>query len=1106
MKNRTTIRRIMLACIIQTAVFMQLLATNSIVSNLNEPTPEQIQSKQINGTVKDESGETLPGVTVSVKGIASGSITDGNGRFSLKLPERATILVFSFIGMKTQEVEIAGKSIINVTLESSSVNLQEVVAVGYGTMKRSDLTGAVSSVGSKEIATSGATTLEQALSGRTAGVVVNAADNAPGAGMTIQIRGANSISASSAPLYVIDGFPVEGAYNSGGNGTLTASSPLSNIDPNDIESIDILKDASATAVYGARGANGVVIITTKSGKDGKVKVSFNANYGVQHMANKNIYEPGDTKFYAQAQHDRWFPYDKRVTPTSTNTYYKWWDVVPYASPDTVNTNWMDAITRQGSTQNYNISMSGGNNKGNYMASIGYYNTQGIIKATDASRYTGSFKAEGSPNAWLKLSFNNSFALSENNGTVTVNAVDGSSAGAGILSQVIKAIPLVPLNSVTLTNLDSDGNLMIGSPLEVLNKVKMNRQTLESRTNFGISLTPMKGITIRSTLGLSKNKTDIKSYAPSTTSWGALYNGRATISTFEYASWLNENTINYYKWNKNYQITALAGFSQQYNTKFNTSMESTNFANETLGYNNIGIGSSVAIPSSYSEDFLLLSYFGRLNFNFREKYLLTATIRADGSSKFAQNNKWGYFPSFSFAWRAGEERFIKNLGIFDNLKVRAGWGETGNPNIAPYQSLTNYGLTKYSSGSAFITGTYPINIGNPNLKWETSIQSNVGIDFAVLKSRLTVTVDAYLKQTKDLLLTGDIPASTGFSTYLYNAGSIENEGIEIAINGVILDGPFKWTASLNNTINRNKVTSLGSLISDDKIIIYDNNKSNYNTAMLKIGQPIGLWYGYQTDGLWQQSDFTWNNMLNKYVLNKDANGNTPAAVTGAQPGQWKFKDISGPSGVPDGKIDAYDKGIIGNSQPKFTGGLNNRIEYKNFDLTVFFEWSVGRDIYNANTRHFTGVQTGMQNTMKFDYWKPIQYPLDASGNEIRTITDANGNIVPNILPGGEGNINARYPLDGQPLIDMHDGYIEKNISYLRIKNLMLGYNFDSKLVKRLSISSLRIYANILNLYTFTNYSGYDPNVNTQDLNGLRPGYDLNSYPLSQTFMIGLSANF
>ena len=652
--------------------------------------------------------------------------------------------------------------------------------------------------------------------------------------------------------------------------------------------------------------------------------------------------------------------------------------------------------------------------------------------------------------------------------------------------------MLPLNTTTISSADTDGNLTIGSPLELVNKVKMNRQTLESRTNLGITITPFDGLSIRSTVGMNRSSVDYKSYAPSTTSWGAMYNGRAQISNTTTTSLLNENTVTLDQKFGKHKFNVLAGYSQQYNSKFSSAMESTNFSNEVLGYNNISVGASPSIPSTLAEDFLLLSYFGRFNYNYADRYLITSTYRADGSSKFAQNNKWGNFPSFSFAWRAGEEKFIKNLGLFDNLKLRAGWGQTGNPNIISYQSLTNYGLTKYTSGTSFITGTYPINVGNPNLKWETSIQSNIGIDVAILKSRLSITVDAYLKQTKDLLLNGDVPGSTGFNSYLYNAGSIENKGIEVAINAVILDGPFKWTASVNNSLNRNKVTSLGSLVSQDWMVV--PGTSNWNSTMLKVGQPIGLWYGYQTDGLWQQSSFTWNNTTGKYDLKPGADGILPAAVTGAQPGQWKFKDISGPNGVPDGKIDAFDKGIIGTSQPKFTGGMNNRFEFMNFDLTVFLEWSVGRDMYNANMRHFTGVQTSSQNTITFDYWKPIQYQLDPVTHlETTTVLDP-------------GNINAQYPLDGQPLIDMHDGYIEKNVSYLRVKNLSLGYTFKSKILKMLNLNSLRMYANIMNLYTFTNYSGYDPNVNTQDLNGLRPGYDLNSYPMAKTYMMGLSVNF
>ena len=365
MRNTLTIRTILLFCVIQLSVFSPTMSSG-LANAASLDSQQQTTKIIISGVVKDASGLPLPGVTVAVKGTTIGTMTDINGIYTIKLSEKAAKLSFSFVGMKSQEIAIGSRSIINVTLESVSHELQEVVAIGYGTQRRSDLTGSVASLSSKDIASSGATTIEQALSGRAAGVIVNAADNAPGAGMTIQIRGANSISASSAPLYVIDGFPVEGAYSSGNNGTLTASSPLSNIDPNDIESIDILKDASATAVYGARGANGVVIITTKSGKDGKVKVSFNANYGVQQMANKNTYVPGDTKFYAQAQHDRDFLFDKRIaTPTSSSYGYQWWNVAPYSSPDSTNTNWLDAVTRTGNTQNYNISMSAGSNKGNY---------------------------------------------------------------------------------------------------------------------------------------------------------------------------------------------------------------------------------------------------------------------------------------------------------------------------------------------------------------------------------------------------------------------------------------------------------------------------------------------------------------------------------------------------------------------------------------------------------------------------------------------------------------------------------------------------------------------------------------------------------------------
>lgn len=1045
------------------------------------------QTISVSGKVTDESGEPLPAVTIVVKNTTQGTVTMVDGSFTLSNVPANEVLVFSFIGMKTQEVQVDGKTTFNVTLQQDAIGIEEVVAVGYGTMKKTDVTGSVVSVRSDEIVASGGATIEQALVGRAAGVAINTSDNAPGAGLEIKIRGTSSINASSAPLYVVDGFPIEGEFNSGGNLESTGQSVLTGIDPNDIESIDILKDASATAIYGARGANGVVIITTKSGKEGKMKVSFNASYGVQSMI--DAYEALDAAGYAKWQHDRSFPFDKRIEEPDPENVPKWWDYEAYSHPDTTNTNWMDEIIQMGETQNYNVSLSGGNNKGNYLASVGYHNTKGIVKETDFSRYTANFKALGNPNHWMELAFNTRFSYTENNGTVTVNS-GAPGASAGIIQQAIRTNPLKAPGDEFIIEDGGTTDGVDGNPLSTVENVDMLRENLQSTTNAAITLKPLNGLRIKSLVGMTHYRSDFYYYAPSTTSWGKNFNGRARIVNQKSTSWLNENTVSYSKQIEKHKIDVLGGFTIQSNNRFNTEMEASNFPIESLGYNNIGVGEAFSAPHSYASDYLLLSYLSRLNYNYDNRYLITASFRADGSSKFAENNKWGYFPSVALAWRLSEETFIKDVSFISNLKLRAGWGETGNPNIAPYQSLSNYGLTKYPSGNALNTGVFPINTGNPFLKWETSVQSNIGIDFSVLDSRLSFTVDAYIKETKDLLLNGDIPPSTGFSTYLYNSGSVRNEGIEFLINAVVIDKDFKWYSDLNMSFNKNEVTDLGELTTTDWIYVPGTN--NWSTAILEKGSPIGLWYGYETDGLWQQDEFTWNG--SGYDLKPDSEGNLPAASTGARPGVWKQKDLSGPEGVPDGKIDSWDKTVIGKSQPKFVGGFNNRFEYRNFDLAVFLEWNYGRDMYNANNLFFIEPAVGGSNAIVADHWLPIQYALDENGMETSEVLDP-------------GNPDGKYPGPGygDPYLDMHDGYIEDG-SYLRIKNISLGYRFKPTVLKSINVSSLRIYANVLNVHTFTSYSGYDPNVNAKDLGGLRPGFDLSSYPLARTFMFGLSAEF
>ncbi|TKG96862.1 TonB-dependent receptor [Puteibacter caeruleilacunae] len=1045
----------------------------------------QMKSQVITGTVTSVSKEPIPGVSIAIDGTTIGTVSDFDGKYSIKVNSPDQVLIFTFIGMEPKMVKVGEQSVINVVLDESNVELEEVVAVGYGTMKKSDVTGAVASVRSEDIVASGGATIEQALAGRTAGVIINNNDNAPGAGLNIKIRGTNSINASSAPLYVIDGFPVEGSFNEGGSLESSGQSPLAGIDPNDIESIDILKDASATAIYGARGANGVVIVTTKSGRDGKMKVSFSAKSGVQQMIKQ--YKALDAVGYAKFQHHRYFPYDKRTeAPTEEEDNYKWWNYETYK--DSTNTNWMDEITQMGEMQNYNLSVSGGNQKGNYLASVGYYKNKGIVKETDFTRYTGNFKATGKPNDWLELAFTTRFSFSENNGTVTINS-EGAANYAGILQQGIRTKPLKSPNEAFLDMDDSDG--VTGNPLATLKNVDMLRENFQSITNASVTIIPWKDVRIKSLVGMTHNKNDFYYYAPSTTSWGANFNGRARITNNKSVSWLNENTVSVNKKFGDHRLNALAGFTVQSNNRFSTEMEASNFPIEVLGYQNISVGESYSAPKSHEEEYLLLSYLGRVNYNYKNKYLVTGSFRADGSSKFAENNKWGYFPSIALAWRVSEESFLQALGFFDNLKLRAGWGETGNPNIAPYQSLSNYGLTKYPTGEDQLnTGVFPINTGNPNLMWETSVQSNVGLDLAIFDARLSVTIDAYLKETKDLLLKGDIPPSLGFDTYLYNSGKVKNKGIEVALNGLIVDRKFKWTSDFNIAFNKNEVTDLGELTTSDWLTV--PGSKNYSTAILKEGEAIGLWYGYETDGLWQQSEFNWNG--SKYELATDAEGNSPAALPSVQPGMWKFKDLSGPNGTPDGKIDAYDKKIIGKSQPKFTGGLNNRFEYGNFDLAVFMEWSYGRDIYNANNRFFIEPANSAANTIDVDYWLPIQYELDENGMETDVVLDP-------------GNPDGRYPGPGRgdAYQDMHNAYIEDG-SYLRIKNVTLGYKFKPQVLKSLNVKSMRLYVNILNLYTFTNYSGYDPNVNAQNLGGLRPGYDYSSYPLARTYMVGVNVDF
>lgn len=1052
-------------------------------------TKENKQEVNITGTVTDTNGQPLPGTNIIEKGTTNGVQTDFDGNFSITVSDADVTLVFSYIGFKTKELALNGATTINVVLEESTDALDEVVVIGYGTTTKKDLTGSVASIKGDALINRGSGSVEDALYGQLAGVSLSGSDNAPGAGVDIVIRGASSINASSSPLYVIDGFPFEGTFSSAGGNESTPQSPLAAINPNDIESVDVLKDASATAIYGARGANGVIIITTKSGKSGKTKVNLDISTTLSNII--PVYEVYDTQGWAQRNFNILFPYPDRVTlPVEGEEYFEFVD--PSLLDDEPSTDWLDVVTRTALTKNYNVSVSGGNEKGNYLASFGYLNNEGVIKETDFERFTSNLKLNGTVTDKLKLSFNTRISTSTNNGTNTLNS-GGAVASLGVLQSAITTSPLRTIDDVS-EDVDFLGgtDFIIGNPLNNLEEVDQIRENVDITSNISATLKIAENFEFISLFGIRATKDKFSFFAPSTTSLGRNDNGVATLRDTENNSWLNENTLSYKNNFGEHNINILVGTGLQKTTTATRSVTSRDFAIQNLGFNDISAGQDPALPTSSATEFSLASTFGRLSYDYKGKYLLNGTLRSDGSSKFAEGRKWGVFPSFSAAWKVTEEGFAKNWNAIDQLKFRGGWGQTGNPNILPYQSLTNFGIVQYISGTSIVTGVAPVNIGNESLTWEISEQSNIGIDLTMFKGRLSLVADAYIKSTKDLLLNAEIPPTLGFDRFLYNSGEIQNKGLEFALSGILMDRKdFQWNANFNIAFNENKVISLGDLATSDQIDVPGTGQSN--TAVLREGEPIGLWWGLQSDGLWTQDDFTWNAATQTYDLN-DVNGQQPAVLGNAQPGVRRYKDISGPDGNPDGLINEFDRTIIGRSQPKFVGGFTSQINYKNFDFGINLEFSYGRDVYNQNYLQTAERAPLGGNNLVLDYYLPVQYGLNSDGTENRDIILDPGN------PDGE------FPIlgSGDPFQAMNDAYIEDG-SYLRARNISLGYTFKDSLLK-VPGESIRIYISVQNAFTITNYSGYDPNVNAQSLGGLRPGLDQGAYPLSRGFTFGINASF
>jgi TonB-linked SusC/RagA family outer membrane protein len=987
----------------------------------------------VHGKVTDDLGVALPGVSIKIKGGSGGTATDAQGYFELQVKENA-VLIFSYLGYRAKELAVTSREELQVKLVQDKSDLNEVVVVGYGTQKRSDLTGSVVSVPTEALKQP-VTSFDRALQGAVPGVQVTQSSGQPGAAVSIRIRGGNSITAGNEPLYVIDGFPV---YNDNGVANAgVASGPsinaLAGINASDIESIDILKDASATAIYGSRGANGVVIITTKKGKVGAPVITYDGSYGLQQVVKK--LDLLDAAQWGQLKNDALSDAGKplQYTPEELSQLGK-------------GTDWQSAAFRTAPQQNHQLAISGGNENVHYLVSGGYVKQEGILRNTDFNRISGRINLDINASSKLKLGI-----------SATGNKSDANIADQSIVLALLRTPPTVSIY-------DEEGKYTIETPFEgsitnpiaTLNEVINQSAFFRFLGNAFAEYEILDGLKLKVSLGGDVLNNKQNRYLPSTTYAGKQSNGSAAVGTINSNTWLNENTLSYSRTFNRHTLDFLAGFTQQEFKSELVIAKGEQFVNDQLTYNNLGSASFTPASASGASEWALNSYLGRVNYAYDNRYFVTATFRADGSSRFGANNKWGYFPSGAVSWKISNEKFFSSLVPYINsLKLRLSAGSTGNQEIGVYQSLATLGIsTGYVFNDNYVTGFAPNKLANPNLGWETTNQYNAGLDFSFLNNRVGVVLDAYYKKTKDLLLDVPVPATTGQVTSLQNYGSVENKGLELEINTNNLNGAVTWNTSLNFSINRNKVLSLGG----DRDYYYVALPSDTRTQPLivKVGEPLVSYSGYVSDGILQTGD----DKGKAFTLNP----------TSAKPGDLKFKDLD-----HDGQITQEgDRKILGNSQPKFIGGFRNTFTYKGLDLSVFFQGSYGNMLYNKNKEQIEILNGGSNAAISaLNRWTP-QNP----SNELPRAKD-------------------------DPAAVGYDRYFEDG-SYLRLKNIVLGYKLP--LSGQAKIKQVRVWVSATNLYTWTKYTGFDPEVSYYEQNSTNQGFDYGVYPNAKSFTGGINITF
>jgi len=1046
------------------------------------------QMRTITGTVSSTDGEPLIGATVLVENSAGrGTVTDYEGNFSIKA-ETGETLHLSYTGYEAKTVVVGAENTLSIVLEVASELLDEVIVIGYGTQKKSDLTGAVSSVSGDELRSSITTNIDQALQGRVAGVQVTQNSGQPGGAASIRIRGSNSITGSSEPLYVIDGIPFQGDgaavagfdWAGGANGQNRVN-PLSTINPNDIVSIEVLKDASATAIYGARAANGVVLITTKRGKAGEAKISYNGYYAQQSLPNKleMMALPDYASYQVQIANDL----DRQVNQR-------------YLDPTLLGngTDWQDEVFRNAGMQSHQISISGGNESTQYAISGGYFQQDGIIIGSNFDRITTRVNLDNRVNSWFKAGA--SFAYAKTGEKITLN--DG---GDGVIMQALVMPPDVPVRDFNGEFAGPSSNTSdisfnpVGAAL--LRNNTLDRQRLMANIFGEVDL--LKGLSFRSEIGFDDNHSVNKSFHP-TYNWGVLQNNENQLRQREESSffWIWKNYLTYdLKFGGRHGLTALLGTEAQ-----KSSWEGSQVTKKEFSSNDIQVLSEgndiTSRTSGWKDAASLASYFGRFNYALDDKYLLTFTMRADGSSKFGPNNKWGYFPSGSVAWRLSNEPFMESIDAIYDMKLRAGYGEVGNQAIDNYL----YGSSLLTVNTPFGTGYRLEKISNPDLKWEATKQFNAGMDLSLFDGRIDFTIDFYKKETSDMLLQLSIPSYLGGTNWndirapFANVGRMENKGFDLSMTTRNVTGKkFNWTTNLTFSRNENRILEL-----DDEARIYWRNLywySEFQTAtQTRVGQPVGLFYGYQVEGLFTDQDDILNHAVqvsDGNITSENPNGrNLVSKTQGVWIGDVKFKDLNG-----DGLINVEDQTIIGDPNPDFTFGFNNNFSYGPFDLTVYLNGSYGAEILNYSRVVIEG-QTSVFNNQAATVANRAQFalidPNGADDNPENVFLANPGSDLPRPTTN-DNNRNNR----------MSDRFIEDG-TYLRIQNVRFSYTLPVTLTKKYRVERLKLYVNAQNIYTFTDYSGYDPEIGAFNQDPLLQNVDMGRYPSPRLFTFGIDVDF